>query len=59
MVRILSPIEFPVDWKQRVVKEKVIYKVNNKKKDSSELTTKPAKFLNVSKRKPKRSFWNR
>lgn len=32
MVRILSPIEFPVDWKNRMLKYDMIEEVNRKKK---------------------------
>ena len=30
MVRILSPVEFPVDWKNRMIKREVIQEYNNK-----------------------------
>jgi acetyl esterase/lipase len=36
MVRILSPIEFPVDWKNRMIKHDMIEEVNKKKNGVAE-----------------------
>lgn len=35
MVRILSPIEFPVDWKNRMIKQDMINQHNNKSQSKS------------------------